>query len=268
MIKLVKPHMPPCFLSEMPQTSSIKFALGHIVGEEVVQLTPWFKCREYFNDFLQAFAHGDRYQVYGYKPIQHKPEEAVPDLENLVLIGDHAIDEEAEDYLQAVLKPLLPGELCFPIYSDNERVALGVRVKPSHFDIALVSAQWRLWLTAREMFLDAGLSSPSPHLLAKGCIPYGHVLFEKGAQGYDILNYITQSTEALIVKGVNKFVGISSVDCTRDALFNEVYRHVSLQESLGGLTPQGKHGWGILNLLADYDAVCSASRAKQLGVSV
>lgn len=58
-------------LNEIAQVSNIKFAFGILKEEteEIDPVTPWFKCRDFFNDFFVTNQYPDfitSYRIYGY----------------------------------------------------------------------------------------------------------------------------------------------------------------------------------------------------------
>jgi hypothetical protein len=70
--KLIAPH-----LDELPQTSIDRMAIGvakcGLDNILVEPLTPWFHCREFFNDYLfYYFADKHEGQIYGFDPAEYQ----------------------------------------------------------------------------------------------------------------------------------------------------------------------------------------------------
>jgi hypothetical protein len=84
-------------LNENSQKSDFKFAFGFIKNNEVLNATPWFLCRDFFNDFIAAQVALRNnydlgfYRIYGYK-VKEIPKYKKEDLLLLINMKDYPIN--------------------------------------------------------------------------------------------------------------------------------------------------------------------------------
>lgn len=108
-----KDHWGADILVEIDQTSEDLMAIGVPEGEAIKNFTPWFHCREFFNDYITYYYLKKTYKIYGFNlpPI----EGVINHWNNMILL----VRVHNKRYSNKVLKEVTK------VVEDLEKEALG-----------------------------------------------------------------------------------------------------------------------------------------------